>query len=247
MSWGSLIDCLTTTPELVNSEYAVIPQDAPVRPTEAMLKAAKPSQSSIDRQEWWTKFDASAEGKTVISAETMRHATEAQRMLTVTCKASASIFAKSRSQVIVAGRVQGAKLKGLVDLAPEGEDFLADLKTISAFTKEGFAKQIANFGYHMQAGIYLNLWNAMFPKDQRNRWKIIWQDSSPPFEACVTELSRGDIEDGWTYAVSLIDRIVSAAKSDKWPMAFEDEPVITRPVWASIQEEEKRTVKSENQ
>lgn len=245
MRWGSLVDCLTTTPELFDSEYIVLPDDAPDRPTEAMKQAAKPSASSIHRQSWWADFDAKASGKSIISIATHGESQAAVKMLTQTCRASADIFARSKSQVIVAGNVLGAKVKGLIDLTPEGEDFLADLKTVSTFSLEGFAKQTANFGYHMQAGIYLNLWNAMFPNDQRTRWKFIWQDSAAPYEACVTELAPQDIEAGWLYASTLIQRLLDATASDSWPMAFEQETITTRPTWAAMQEEAKFTPTTE--
>jgi len=228
MRWGSLIDCLTTTPELEGSDIALSPFD---------------SFRTKEAQTW--KATQEAEKKVIVTATELEDARAAVNMLTQTCKASADIFAKSKSQVIVAGMVNGAKVKGLVDLAPQGEDFLADLKTVSTFSLEGFAKQTANFGYHMQAGIYLNLWNAMFPNDQRTRWKFIWQDSSAPYEACVTELAPQDIEAGWAYAATLIQRILDATAADHWPMAFEKETITTRPTWAAMQEELKITTTDE--
>lgn len=224
MQWGSLVDCLATTPELAGTDVVECPFDS-YRTNEA--KAWKAAQE--------------AENKIIVSGADMIEAKAAVKMLTETCKASADIFAKSKSQVIVAGSVLGAKVKGLVDMAPEGEDFLADLKTVSAFSLEGFAKQVANFGYHMQAGIYLNLWNAMFPNDQRTRWKFVWQDSEAPYEACVTELAPQDIEAGWAYASTLIQRLLDATATNKWPMAFEQEAITTRPTWAAMQEEAKAT------
>ncbi len=224
MRWGSLIDCLTTTPELEGSDIAVSPFD---------------SFRTKEAQNWQAAQEA--EKKTIVTSGELAKAREAVKMLTETCKASADIFAKSKSQVIVAGCVLGVKVKGLVDLAPAGEDFLADLKTVSAFSLDGFAKQTANFGYHVQAGIYLNLWNAMFPNDQRTRWKFIWQDSAAPYEACVTELAPQDIEAGWAYASTLIQRILDATAANHWPMAFEQETITTRPTWAAMQEETKLT------
>ncbi len=222
MQWGSLIDCLTTTPELAETDLALSPFD---------------SFRTKEAKEW--KAEQEAAHKIIVDTDMLNEAKAAVKMLTETCKASADIFAKSKSQVIVAGRVLEAKVKGLVDLAPQGEDFLADLKTVSAFSLEGFAKQTANFGYHMQAGIYLNLWNAMFPNDQRTRWKFIWQDSVAPYEACVTELAPQDIEAGWAYASTLIQRILDATAANKWPIAFENETITTRPTWAVMQEEAK--------
>ena len=183
MQWGSLVDCLATTPELLAESVAVSPFD---------------SYRTKEARDW---RDAQLAAKRILATkEDIELAQQAAKMLTQTCKASADIFAKSKSQVIIAGRVIDVKFKGLVDLAPEGEDFLADLKTCSDFSLEGFSNAVPNSGYHVQAGVYLALWNAMFPEDQRTRVKFIWQESEAPFETCVTELSQPDIEAGWLYA-----------------------------------------------
>lgn len=225
MQWGSLVDCLATTPELLAESVAVSPYD---------------SYRTKEAREW---RDAQFAAKLILATkDDIDLAKQAAKMLTETCKASADIFAKSKSQVIIAGRVLDVKVKGLVDLAPEGEDFLADLKTVSDFSTEGFAKATANFAYGMQAGIYLALWNAQFPNDQRESFRIIWQESEPPFEVCVTELAKQDIEAGWLYASVLIQRLIDATTNNHWPMLQEGKmPIITRPTWAAIQEEARMT------
>lgn len=226
MQWGSLIDCLTTTPELADTELAFSEFE------NFRTKAA---------QEW---RDAQlADGKIIVTADQLEEGRKAAAMLTQTCQRSAEIFAASKSQVIVAGRICGANFKGLVDLAPEGSDFLADLKTTSKFSLDGFSKQTAEFGYHVQAGLYLALWNAMFPDDQRSRFKLIWQDSEAPYEVAVTELHADEIDHGREYGMHLIRKVTSAAQANHWPMDFDEkEPLIMRPTWAAMKEEERRDV-----
>jgi|GEM_PF-2282785 len=224
MHWGTLIDCLTTTPELAENELALSEFD------DFRTKAAR---------EW--RDQNLAAGKIIVTAEQLAEGRKSARMLTHTCERSAGIFANSKSQVIIAGRIMGCNVKGLVDLAPEGEDFLADLKTTSSFSIDGFSRQTAAFGYHVQAGLYLHLWNAMFPDDRRTRFKLIWQDAESPYEVAVTELHRDEIERGYEYALYQIQRLTAAARDDHWPMAFDaQEPLIMRPTWAAIQEEERR-------
>lgn len=221
MQWGSLVDCLTTAPEEFDDAIAVSPYDA-FRTKEA--------------REW--RDEAIASGKTITTKEELEEAKKAAMMLTEYCQDSARIFAKSKTQVIIHGAIEGANVKGLVDLAPGGENFLADLKTTADFSLEGFTKTTAKFGYHVQAGLYLALWNVMFPNDERDSFRFIWQNSSPPYEVAVTELSQNDIEAGIVYAVHLVERIVKATKTDRWPMLLEGAvPILTRPAWASMAEE----------
>ena len=218
MAWGSLVDVLATTPDLEGSELAVSPY---------------PDFRTKEAREW--KEEQIALGMTIVDQETLAEGRKAARMLTHTCKAVAEIFAKSKTQVIVGGKINGIQVKGLVDLAPEGEDFLADLKTTSKFTPDGFNRDMADRGYFCQAALYLALWNSTFPNDQRTRFKLIWQDSSPPYEACVSEIPENEMQAGWEFIVKQLDKLAHATKNNEWPTAFSyKELLLTRPVWSAI-------------
>lgn len=222
MQWGSLVDCLTTTPELAQTELAFCEFDS------FRTNAAK---------EW--RDAAIAAGKIIVTPETLTEGRKAAEMLLKTCRESAEIFAASKSQVILCAKIRGMNVKGLVDLAPEGADFLADLKTTANFSRKGFDSTIADFGYHVQAGLYLVMWNAMFPNDQRKRFKLVWQDSEPPYEVAIGWIDQSDIDDGYKLAMRHIRRLAEAAKENYWPMAFAGEELQhTRPTWAAIREEE---------
>lgn len=239
--WGTVVDALTTAPECFNDQVAVLPGDAPKKPTSAQINAKKPSAATVEAVEWWSEWEQGSAGKTVISFEVFQQAQQAAEMLTETCKESAEIFSASDSQVVIGAKIQGLKVKGLVDLAPKGADFLADLKTTGQFSRQGFERTSASLGYHVQCGVYLALWNACFPDDQRSGFKIIWQDNSDPFEVCVTNVPSFEIEHGMATAEAAISKIKQCAESDHWPMLGEGQLIdIVRPTWASIQEEAER-------
>ena len=221
MRWGSLVDCITTTPELAETEVVICPFD---------------SYRTKEAKEW----KEANRYKTITTADELEEAQKAARMLTETHKGSAEIFAKSKGQVIVLGRIMGCNVKGLVDLAPDGEDFLADLKTTADFSARGFESTIDKFGYHVQAGLYLALWNTMFPDDKRNAFKFVWQDKAPPYEVAVTELTPSEIDEGLAQAAHLIEKLVNATKANHWPMKFEKEFMVMRPTYAAMREEAER-------
>jgi hypothetical protein len=224
MQWGSLIDCMTTTPELVDETVAVMPYD---------------DRKSKLAQAWEAEHEGA--GKIVVTRTEYAAARQAAKMLLKTHRKSAEIFRKSSSQVVIGGKIEGLKVKGLVDLAPAGEDFLADLKTTADFSMAGFEKTSARFGYHVQGGVYLAMWNLCHPDDQRERFKLIWQESAEPFEIAVVEIPRDELEQGLKTASWLVARIKKAAEADVWPMLFEEEePQLRRPTWAAIREEERR-------
>ena len=223
MQWGSLVDCLTTTPELVEEEIRISPFS---------------SYRTKEAKDWRDK--QLAVGKTIITQQQFDEGVKASEMLMQTNVQSAEIFDGSLKQVIIGAKISGVQFKGLVDLAPVGKDYLVDLKTTGMdFTLEGFSKAIANFGYHVQAGLYLALWNSTHPADTRQRFKIVWQSSQPPYEVCVTELHRDEIAAGLKTALRLLGKLKHAAQEDHWPMLAENEtPILNRPVWASMQDED---------
>lgn len=223
MQWGSLVDCLTTTPELVEEEIRISPFS---------------SYRTKESKDW--RDEQLAVGKTIITQAQFDEGVKASKMLMQTNGQSAEIFDGSLKQVIIGAKISGVQFKGLVDLAPVGKDYLVDLKTTGMdFTLEGFSKAIANFGYHVQAGLYLALWNSTHPEDTRQRFKIVWQSSQPPYEVCVTELHRDEIAAGLKTALRLLGKLKHAAQEDHWPMLAENEtPILNRPVWASMQDED---------
>lgn len=222
MRWGTLIDCLTTTPELFDDLLAVCPYDS-FRTNEA--KAWREEQERT--------------GKTIVKEEELEEAQKAARMLTVVHEESAEIFASSDRQVILTGKMQGVNIKGLVDLAPRKKSFIGDLKTTGKFTQDGIEKTTGSLGYHVQAGIYLPLWNSQHPDDKRDEFKIVWQDQKPPYEVAVIPLHPEEIRAGFRFFKSQVRRLVHAAKTNSWPMAFAGNLApLRRSTWQSIREEE---------
>lgn len=228
MAWGSLVDCLITTPEDFDAQFVVSPFD---------------SYRTKEAREW--KTEQEAKEMTIVTEELIAKAEKAVRVLTKTHKAAAEIIAKSQKQVMLVGKLKHplsddkfVNLKALLDLAPMGGDYLCDIKTTHDFTPSGFEKTIAKFGYHIQASHYLNLWNQLNPDDKRYRFKIIWQQAAAPYEVAVTELPESDIADGSDMFNYLLGKIVSAAKKNYWPMRFPKPILLGRAAFSTYQEEQ---------
>jgi hypothetical protein len=215
MDWGILVDILTTSPEDFEALTVLKKYD---------------SFRSKEAQDW--RDEQQAKNKLILSNEMICEGHIAAKVLLETHKESAFIFEKSRKQVIVAGKIAGIKIKGMIDIAPFHADYLADLKTTADFSIQGFERSSANRGYYVQAGLYLALWNALFPDDQRSGFKIIWQNSKAPYEVAISSLTEEDIQAGYMIAVHLINKIASAEKSNSWPMLTDGKQLtIARPSW----------------
>lgn len=227
MAWGSLVDTIITAPEDLQTEFAISPFD-----------------SFRTKESRYWKAEMLANHKTIVDAELIAEAHKAVDVLTKKHKHSASIIEKSTTQVMLLNKIKHPnsdkpiQLKGLVDLAPEGEPFLVDLKTTADFSAGGFAKTIAKFGYHVQAAHYLGLWNMQHPNDQRDRFQIIWQDSKAPYEVAVTEIPAADIADGQDMFNHLLGKLVRAAEKNWWPMKYEKPILLGRAMFGHYTDED---------
>ena len=221
MSWGSMVDCFLLTPEEVDRTIVFSPY------ADYRTNAAKEFKREVE-----------ASGRVIMKAdevETVKTAVDKIK----SDRIAGPIIEASKSQAVLLNEIMGVQFKGLVDIAPDSGDCLYDLKTTSDFSIRGFSKSIAVFGYHVQAALYLKLWNLCNPDDKRDRFRIIWQDSSSPYEVAVTELPTADIEAGGTWAAHQLDRLIEATNRNKWPNILDDKiAVIGRPSWAGYQDEE---------
>lgn len=63
---GTACHARILTPDLFDATYVVKPEDAPDKPTAAMLNAKKPSPASVERVAWWAEFNRVNAGKDVL-------------------------------------------------------------------------------------------------------------------------------------------------------------------------------------
>lgn len=220
MQWGSLVDCLLTTPEELDEVIA--------------LHDFKDFRTKEARE---FRDSALASGKIVVDAKQMAEGQKAREQV-LKNKDARKVVEESLSQVVVMAKIRDVQFKGLVDFVPKNSPYLVDFKTTSSFTPKGIASAVGDYGYHVQAYLYNKLYNEMMG-EERNRFRFIWQMSTPPYEVAVTELASVDISSGGEYANFLFSKLVRAAKADKWPNIFDDKiAMISRPNYAMYQEEE---------
>jgi len=227
MAWGSLVDTIITAPEDLQTEFAINPHD---------------SFRSKEAREW--KAEQESINKVIINTELLEEAHKAVEVLTGKNRYAAKMIEKSKRQVMLLNTVQHnscdkkVQVKGLVDLAPEGEPFLMDLKTTADFSASGFEKTQAKYNYNAQAGLYLNLWNSLHPNDQRDRFQIVWQQSTAPYEVAVTEMPSTDIQAGADMFNHLLGKLTRAASKNHWPMKFTQPVLLGRAMFGQYMDEE---------
>lgn len=213
MQWGSLIDTMwTESASVFASQYVILPEDAPQRPTEAMLNASKPSASSLARQQWWAEFEARASGKTVITHQQWMDAKSAVSMLNQNTLAR-EIHEVSEKQVALVGEnpiLPGTQAKCLFDLLPTSGPFvdaIVDLKT-SGLGMEGnqLVKTMWRFDYVVKLAFYGILAEAA-GFGPRPRGILIWQNASYPWDVHVREIDQADMALGRQVAINRVNAL----------------------------------------
>ena len=214
LNWGSLVDCLAFTPEQIAYEFRFKSENPHLSANGAVLsKAAKEwqAENSAGGVRWITETELS---HAELAVANLRHE-----------PASGEIIEGADYQVaLVHTPDHGIPVKALLDAVPahlDHADSLVDLKTTSAnlYSDAGIAREIGKWKYHVQAALYLNIYNKV-SDDYRNRWQIIWQSSTFPFEVRVTELDEDYLSKGRAYIRCHLPRFIRALQANRFESPF---------------------------
>ena len=214
LNWGSLVDCLAFTPEQIGREFRFKSENPHLSANGAVLsKAAKDWQA-----------ENSAGGVKWITEEEFSRAELAVANL---CSepASGEILEGADYQVaLVHTPGHGIPVKALLDAVPshlDHADSLVDLKTttVNIYNDSDIARHLAKWKYHVQAALYLHIYNKV-TDDYRNRWQIIWQRSVSPFEIRVTELDEDYLSKGREFVSFYLPRFVRALQKNCFESPF---------------------------
>lgn len=222
MSWGSMVDHALTSPDTLDEVYVVSPYK---------------DFRSNEAKEW--KANTEEAGKKIVSADDIEQARKASTcILRHNIAGQVMLCAELQASMVVSYEepVSGEELrvKGRLDVLPdEGDayaDWIFDLKTIGSLSL--VAKHTADFGYHVQAAIYLDVFNAL-SDTPRNRFGFIFQESAAPYEVAVFELEPDAIERGRQWAADAFARWVQCNKTNHWPSPYADRILpLSLPKWA---------------
>ena len=213
MALGSLVHCIALTPKNVMGDYAISEFDS------YRTKAA---------QEW--RDDTLAKGITPITNEQYEQALMIADSVMSDDELQPYLVAGYETEIAMYSESDEINVRGMVDIAPKSSDCLIDLKTINSITSEAnLINVILNKGYHWQAAMYLDLWNAI-TGENRYRFILPFVESSAPHETAIVDISEF-IElgrDGYTKAISLWKKCVS---EDTWTKTIPANTKLKLPHW----------------
>lgn len=165
MRQGSLCDCLITQPDKAAERYAVMPTDAPRRPTAKQLtdgqdskpgtKARDTWQDAQEREAWWVQFTADLGRREVISPDWWSRAEQIREVLFADPEIGAMLRdALSTSQTPhVWIDEDGRECRYLPDLET-GAGGLWDLKKAASTSPRKMAAQSYQLAYDIQIAHY---------------------------------------------------------------------------------------------
>lgn len=143
--------------------------------------------------------------------EALRKHPDAVRLLS-SGRAEVSLIAEDEGR-------DGMIVRSRLDFLPDSEpDALADLKFTNDASPEGFSKKIFDLGYHMQAALSLDLWNALAGSvDPRHRFIFIAVEQKPPHLVACYEATPDMIERGRLDWYRCLNTYWNCLRTGEWP------------------------------
>jgi hypothetical protein len=162
-----------------NSEFIVLPDDAPKKPSDRERFAKKPSPETLFRCDWWDRFTANSNGKAVTTRD------DYSLLRGVRDAAHGHPFAKmllaegvSETTVIFDVKIAGMiiRCKCRPDRTPSVEmATLIDLKTTADASEVAFLRDAIKFGYIQQAAFYIDGYNSVRHLPMKKNASGIWE------------------------------------------------------------------------
>lgn len=183
--WGTLVDALVTG-DRVGEIVAIHPDTYPAE--EKGNEIEKPWNMN---SKWCRAWAASHAGRIIISQETFMEAQKAAELLYRVLEIELN---NAKTQVFVSGEYRDKEtglvipICGLIDLAPSFGPSIKDIKTARSADLARWARVVHEHWYHVQAAIYLDLWNAATSED-RNEFDHLIQENRRPYEIAHCGLS----------------------------------------------------------
>ena len=118
------------------------------------------------------------------------------------------------------------------DFLPSARTHIPDLKTAIDGSPDGFARAIANYGYHQSAAHYLDGIEAVFGERPATFFFVVVEKEAP-FAVSLYQLPEEDIERGRVLNRAALRRFAECLTSGQWPGYATDVRPVRLPAWAS--------------
>lgn len=218
--WGQLFEQLVMYPEAAEFRFAVCPETYP----DSKTGEPKPWTFAANFCKEWKKEQGK---KIIVKAETWTQAQNATKFFWARPQL-ANLVNCSKKQVMVEAAYGDKEtgivvhVRGLLDFVPDkaSEEFgqcLADLKTTRNAEPFSWARDVFQYGLHVQGALYLDLYNCAMKNESRIDFRHLISESGPPWEPAARILSQDFITLGRMRYIDALKRYCACLKSGIWP------------------------------
>lgn len=224
--FGTLFDCLLLTPKQWPKRFAVLPADAPKKPTKSQLNAAKPSPKTVEDIKWWENWTRLNPGQ-IVNQETNGAVHAALNRIREDALIADLIDSSKHSVMLVAEWRDATgivvPMKALIDIVPRGDhplvgNSLWDLKTTQNASPRSFRMDAQKYGYALQGAFYRDLWNAA-SKEQRTDFGHVVIENYHPYEFRTPPplMSQRFLNHGQLLYQKALQIYCAGLSTGKWP------------------------------
>jgi len=212
MDFGSVVDAYLLEKGLLTSRFVSFPDGVDRRHKEGKRLAEK-----------WE-----AEGKQIVK----------NRIFHMACDAAEKLdnqlpVGKKQMSLFTIETSTGLLCKARPDLVPDGPS-LWDLKGTHDATERGFERTAYNMAYHIQAALYLDLWNALCGTvEPKTEFRFAVFEFEPPHAYRVFKCSDSFIERGRQDYQAALLKYAECRNANSWPLYPQEEATLFLPVWAN--------------
>jgi hypothetical protein len=235
-----------------DAEVALLPADAPNRPSERQRNAAKPSPETMAAIKWWDDFNAKNAGRVVASAD--EHA--------LNVRMAASVHAHPLAPILIDSTVGLPETTWRVKLADldvqvrpdyfnpagcaltDGRPYILDLKTCASLDEDDFGNFLRNFyafGYYRQAALYQAVVSEIFGPIQD--FLFVAVEKKEPFETRIYRPTLRAVQMGWEEVKADLRALGECYKTGIWKEGPTDILSIDVPDWYANREAKKELAK----
>jgi exodeoxyribonuclease VIII len=231
MTLGTAAHTAVLEPNLFDSQYTVIPESAPRRPTSVQLGAKKPSPETIAAIQYWEQLERMNAGKTILSASDydrvmgMRDAVFAH-------KDAKAFLSGGEAEVSCFSKYPGiaVDVKCRPDYLRMDDGLSINFKTSHNSSFNGFMGSVKDWSYDWQSAFYCDILSHMFNRHFDELHIVV--ESQPPHHVALYTFEEDSLEFARSQFRPLLEKYLLCLETDIWPGLPEIVQTVSVPAWA---------------
>lgn len=233
---GSLAHCALLEPDALGARYAVLPVDAPRRPTAAQYAAKNPSDSSRAAMAWWHEYEYITAGRDLITAQEFA-VCQAQLAAIKAVPELASLLATGYGEVSIFWVDEATSLycKARIDwlhVTPDNRPHVVELKSTADESPSAFGRTAARMKYEIQRSHYVAAVKSQWRWRDIDGFTFAAVTNSAPVLAVAYDLTDELIAQADDERDELLERLAWCMKEDQWPAYGSGKLLLDFPAYA---------------